>query len=126
MNVLEKLFQSNEVTTANSEDIEHGFDTTNSEEADQLRNDIIQVLSHIKLSKLFVQHLHVLTSEIDDKLSWIEVTAANTLAKVITEAAKRLMPNFDESEIVVDVIKQVMLDFSTCIIGDVSRWDWPN
>ena len=49
----------------------------------------------------------MLTSEIDEGfLSWIEVTAANTLAKIITEAAKRLMPNFDESEIVVDVIKK--------------------
>ena len=57
VNVLEKLFQSNEVTTANSEDIEHGFDTTNSEEADQLRNDIIQALKSHETSKLCVQHL---------------------------------------------------------------------
>ena len=107
VNVLEKLFQSNEVTTANSEDIEHGFDTTNSEESDQLRNDIIQALHSHETKQALRTASSMLTSEIDDGyLSWNEATAANTLAKVITEAAKRLMPNFDESEIVVDVIKQ--------------------
>ena len=79
VNVLEKLFQSNEVTTANSEDIEHGFDTTNTEESDQLRNDIIQALHSHETKQALRTASSMLTSEIDEGfLSWIEVTAANT------------------------------------------------
>ena len=103
--ILEKLFQSNDITSASDEDREQGFEA-DEEEKDQLKEEILSTLRASQTKTSLRKAAEMLSLGVDDWfLDWIESAAANSLGKIIAETAKRLMPHFDETEVVVDVVR---------------------
>jgi len=104
--LLEKVFQSIDYSSDEVEVTNGDITEFEKEEHDFLRDEILYALRQKETQSSLKQLTAILTGDIDEHMTWILEVAATTLSKVIASSIHQLVPHFEESDIIVDVVKE--------------------
>ena len=105
--ILDRVFQSIDYSTDESEISNIEESEFEREEKDYLREEILNTLKLPETKTRLSELAQILVADIDKHLSWILTVASTTLAKIVACSVHQLVPHFEENDVVVDVVKTV-------------------